>query len=101
MSNGEDKRKYRVFVNGQNYWLHIDGRLQKTGFYTTRFVEAQDAKEAEDIAVELVRNDSKLMVGLFNEQGDPPMLYAEEAEEVDALEPAHGYAFYSKEEDVH
>lgn len=98
MSNKGKKRPYRVLVNGQNYWLNIDGRPQWTGFYTTRFVEAHNAEEAKDIAVEMILADSKLSKNL-NDASDQPILSAEEVEAVDVLERAHGYAFYSEEGD--
>lgn len=93
--------RFRVLVNGQNYWLNIEGRPQKKGFYTTRFVEAQDAEKARAIAEEMIRVDSKLSEGLLNEPDDPPVICAEDVEEVGMLEPAYGYAFYSEDEDVH
>jgi hypothetical protein len=100
MSKVKSRKKYRVLINGQNFLLTIDGKARKSGFYTTRLVEAQDAKEAEIAAVELIKSDSKLKDIALNERGDSPMLYVEEVEEVKKLRPALGYAFYSEEEDA-
>jgi hypothetical protein len=97
----EGNRRFRVLVNGQNCWLNIEGKPQKKGFYTTRFVEAQDAEKARAIAEEMIRRDSKLSNGLLNERDDPPVICAELVEEVGMLEPAYGYAFYPEDEDVH
>ena len=99
MRQAEGKRKYRVLINGQNFLLNIDGEIQKTGFYTTRFVEAQDAKQAETVAIELIKSDSKLADIVLNKRGDTPMLHIEEVEEVKRLRSQVGYAFYSEEED--
>jgi hypothetical protein len=100
--SGEDyRKKYRVFLKGQNFWMEIEGKLQKTGFYTTRFIEAQNPKEAEDMAVELIKNDAKLLANVSNEQSNPPILYIEEVEEVAMLQPKPGYIFFPDEEVVH
>jgi len=101
MTDEGNRMKFRVLINGQNYWLNIEGKPQKTGFYTTRFVEAQDAEKAKAIAEEMIRGDSKLSHGLLNERDDPPVICIEKVEEVVTLAPAHGYAFYSEDEDVH
>lgn len=99
MSEAQNKRRFRVLVNGQNFLLNQDGIAQKTGFYTTRFVEAQDVEQAEAIAVELIKNDTKLSGIILNQGGDTPILYVEEIEEVKQLQQQIGYAFYSEEED--
>ncbi|HJP95836.1 MAG TPA: hypothetical protein VJ843_00535 [Candidatus Saccharimonadales bacterium] len=98
MSDPSDKRKYRVLINGENFLLNIDGRVQRMGFYTTRFVEAKDAEQAEAIAVELIKRDTKLSETVLNKRGDSPMLHAEEVEEVEESGAQLGYAFYSEEE---
>ena len=93
----QDNRKYRVLINGENFLFEVDGKLQKTGFYTTRFVEARNPEEAEEIAIALIKEDPKLSGIVLNEGSDPAMLYAEEIEEVRKLEQQLGYAFYSEE----
>jgi hypothetical protein len=75
--------KYRVLLNGENFLLNFDGQLQKLGFYVTRVVVAQNPDEAELAAVNLVREDSQLKDNVLNERDDPPMLYAEEVEEIE------------------
>jgi hypothetical protein len=100
--SGEDyRKKYRVFLKGQNFWMDFEGKLQKTGFYTTRFVEAQNPKEAEDLVIELIKKDANLLASVRNENSNPPMLYVEEIEEVDMLQPKLGYIFFPDEEMVH
>ncbi|HEX8745798.1 MAG TPA: hypothetical protein VF717_01275 [Pyrinomonadaceae bacterium] len=75
--------KYRVLINGENFLLDFDGQLRKLGFYVTRAVDAQDPDEAELTAVDLVREDSRLKGNVLNERDDPPMLYAEDVEEIE------------------
>ena len=51
---------YRVFLNGQNFWLEFDQRRRRVGFFTTRFVEAADQRTAETAAVGALRAERKL-----------------------------------------
>lgn len=85
--------KYRVFVNGQNLFANFDGQVKRVGFYTTRFLEARSPREAGDIAVDLIRQDSHLCGITLNQQDDPLMLFVDEIEEVNSLEAATGFAF--------
>jgi hypothetical protein len=94
-------KKFRIFVRGENFLINLDGVNQKLGFYTTRFVEADDEEAAEYAVMDLLRSDPKLVKGVLNEESDPPMMYAEEIEELQSFEtfpiPAHGFTFYPEE----
>ena len=90
---------YRVFLNGQNFWLEFDQRRQRVGFYTTRFVEAADRRAAEAAAVGKLRTEGKLAP--LNNPADPPRVVAEKIEEmaegdIPAINP--GITFYPDEE---
>ena len=95
-------RKYRVVLNGVNFWLTLDDQPQRLGFYTTRFVEADNVEMAENHAVQLIRDDPNLFPLVLNEQSDPPMVYVEDIEEIDSFEGAGelntGYTFYPDED---
>ena len=71
-------KKYRVFIRGENFLMNLDGMPQKLGFYTTRFVDAASEEAAENVVMDLLRGDSKLVNSVLNEGSDPPMMYAEE-----------------------
>ena len=94
-------KKYKVLVRGDNFWLNLEGENQKLGFYTTRFVEAQNEDEAEEKAIALLRNDPKLRSGVLNEQSDSPVMFAEEIVELNSFDglkiPGTGFIFYPKE----
>ena len=64
--------KFKVFVNGRNYWVNLDGERRRFGFYTTRFVEAASPEEAEERAVQLLREDAELTAAILNDASDPP-----------------------------
>jgi hypothetical protein len=79
-------KKFRVFVQGKNYLMRVDGNTPcKFGFYTTAFVEACNAEQAEDAAVELLHNDFKLRDACENEISDPPII------EIDSIEEIHSF----------
>jgi len=47
VNNEQDRwqKKYIVSINGRNFLMKMDGKIRKAGFYTTRFVEAQNVEE--------------------------------------------------------
>jgi len=100
MRKTDGKKKYIVSINGRNFLMRMDGKIRKAGFYTTRFVEAQDVEEAEAVAIGLIRSDAKLSSSILNRREDPPILTVEEIEEVKKLQSQEGYAFYPEEEET-
>jgi hypothetical protein len=91
--------KYRVLMNGENFLLNFDGRPQKLGFYVTRFVDAADAEGAECAAVALLREDAALKGLVLNGRDDPPVLNADEVEEVEECDAEEhvdtGFSWYT------
>lgn len=74
--------KYRVMVKRENFWMRVDRKPQRLGFYTTRFVEAASIEEAKQRGIRLVREDPKLAGMGLNERSDPPIICVEEIEGV-------------------
>jgi len=93
-------KKYEVLIEGRNFVIEIDGKEQRAGFYTTRWVEAKDPKEAELKAVAIIKRDPKLKGMAKNSLKNPPMLYLDEIHEVKTFKgiklPGAGYTFYCK-----
>jgi len=90
---------FRVQLKGLNFWLKMDGKTRRVGFYTTRFVDAVDEDQAETKSVHLLSDDRRLH-GALNEPGDPPEIIIEEIDEVDADQVApvlQGYSFFDDE----
>lgn len=87
---------WQVKLNGKNFWLSMNGTPKRLGFFTTRYVEATDAREAELLAVQLIRDDTQLRPAI-NERSDPPMVFAEEIVQVAVPAPNAGYTFYPDE----
>jgi hypothetical protein len=76
-------KKFKVLVTGNNYLIR-EGEIppRKFGFYTTAFVEAPNAEQAEAIAIELLRNDPKLRNACENDASDPPVIEVETIDEI-------------------
>ena len=87
---------YRVVLNGQNFPGIILGEAGPIGFYTTRFVDADDPNAAETAALELLRSDRSLNVSTAHHTLDARVLI-EELDEVPAETeriPNAGFTFY-------
>lgn len=97
-------KKYRLFVCGENFLFKIDNEEQPLGFYTTVYIEAENAEQAELDAIDLLRNDPKLRDGVLNPKSDPPTMFVEEIEEVESFIgeslPRTGFAFFPYNEAI-
>lgn len=89
-------------LEGKNFILELEGTIRKYGFYTTRFVEAENPEKAELYAVQLIKEDEKIRKNVKNPKSDPPMLFLEKLEEVSSFEgvklPGTGYTFFPDDE---
>jgi hypothetical protein len=97
---------YKVFVNGRNFLLDAEGEIKKCGFYTTRWVEALGAQEAEEKAISMLVDEPRLRAAVMNEDFDRPTMHVESVEELDlpedATPPTPGLALYVEtDEDRH
>ncbi len=91
-------KKYRVLISGENLQLQLEQKIERCGFYTTRYIEAISEEEAEVAAITLVQSDEELRDMALNEFEDPPRVFVdgvEELESFDGLElPGSGYTFF-------
>ena len=92
-------------MRGKNYLLQrLDGDkdTRKHGFYTIVFVEAWNSEEAEAIAVDILKNDSKLLDSCQNIKSDPPTILIESTDEIASFEncllPRTGLILYVEEQ---
>lgn len=87
---------YRVVLHGQNFPGTILGEAGRIGFYTTRFVDAEDPNAAEKAALALLRSDSSLNVSADHRALDARVLIEELAEVPAETEriPDAGFTFY-------
>jgi len=97
---------FKVMLEGNNFLIEFNGEVEKTGFLTTRWVEAQTPEKAELVAVKLVKKDKSLLDIMHNVNGEEPspMIYLEEITQTTWLQymlrkPGTGYSFYLQDED--
>lgn len=89
-------RLYRVLAHGTNFPGVILGEPSQIGFYTTRFVEARSAEDAETEVLARLRAEPALRVDAEHRNTDARVLM-EEIEEVPMDTPRipdQGFTFY-------
>ena len=84
--------------------IKLGDMIEKMGFYTTQYVEAENQGIAERKAVELIQNDEKLNQVVLNDPDNPPVLSAEKVLKLDSFEGVNhhgaGYSFYRYADDT-
>ena len=83
------RKKFKILVRGNNYLfqqLDVADGPRKHGFYKTVFVEAGNSEEAEAVAVDILKNDSKLLEACKNGKADPPNISIESTDEILSFE---------------
>ena len=88
--------KYGVRLEGKNFEMNTEEGMENLGFFTTRFVKASSAEEAEARAVELVWADKGLNAVLAQYRKYEPMLYLVECWKESWWKKlgGEGYTFY-------
>jgi hypothetical protein len=103
MLGREKMNKYKVFLNGSNFWMKTESQPKLMGLYTTRFLEADTSELAETCAIRLIRGDAKLRESVIDDKSDPPMIHAEEVVLLQTFEgtepPDSGYTFFFYDEE--
>ena len=95
----ETMKKYSVMLRGENFEINIEGKVDNLGFYTTRIVKANSPEEAEQKAVELIKNDDNLIQIIQPNSQETPMIYLESMSEVPWWRRVggSGYSFWPME----
>ena len=53
-------QKYSVLIEGKNIFIKRD-KIEKVGFYTTRWIEAENQRDAEEKAIEYVKGRARFI----------------------------------------
>lgn len=87
---------YRALLCGENFLVEFDGVVGRYGFYTTRYIEAENPDGAEAVAVQSLRDDGALREVVKNPPDDPPTLRVEQLAELPGPEDSAtpGLAWY-------
>lgn len=93
-------KNYAVFLHGENFDIHYQGKRQPVGFFTTVRVEAASEKEAANLAVKVIENDPELLEAFQPEASTAPDLRVKVIHE---LEPNNkmrntGHVFFTMDE---
>lgn len=93
---------FRCFIRGEDFASRIAEAHGLVGFYTTRFIEAGDAAEAEAGVLARLRDESRLAPPPGYRPIESARVFFEEVAEVDSvtvpdLEP--GFTWYPMEMD--
>jgi len=90
---------FRLFACGEDFPVVIDGEVVIAGFYTTRYVEAASASEAETLASDLLFEDPDLETPPGYEDYQPRIVF-EEVEQVAApVDIDNNFSFFPMDED--
>ena len=83
-------------VEGANFLITFDDEPTKVGFFTTRYVEAQDPREAEAKAMDMLKAELSDLVE--NDMTDSPVMFLEDITELDSFfdspTPGTGFSWF-------
>jgi len=95
---------YRAMIRGENFFLDLDERVKRYGFYATRFVEAHSPEDAQRHAVDRIRNDAELRAAALAPKTVEPEIFVEEIIEVESNSVPEskgaGFSFFPAESDA-
>jgi hypothetical protein len=90
---------FRLFACGEDFPVIIDGNVEIVGFYTTRYIHAESAGEAEAIASELIFDDEDLQPPPGYEEYQPRLVFEEVEHVAEPLDINDGFSFFPMDED--
>jgi hypothetical protein len=90
---------FRLFALGEDFPVIIDGNVEIVGFYTTRYVEAASASEAEAIASDLLFEDEDLQPPPGYEDIQPRLVFEEVEQVAEPIDIDDNFSFFPMDED--
>jgi hypothetical protein len=84
---------FRCFVRGEDYPGQIIGLSDRVGFFVTRFVEAVDKLRAEQLVVEELEKNLKILLERMETGLGSARLYVEEVSEASSEEASNATGF--------
>ena len=87
-------KHYRILINGENFFIKKDNVKTYMGFYTTRFVSADDPDQAELLAIKDIQTDENIIsITLNTSEHEEAMMYMDEINEIKEKEIENNYGF--------
>ena len=74
---------FHVFLRGEHFLIHKDGKDSWMGFYKNIYVEAPSADEAETLAIRRLSSNPEFRSSVRNPADKPPALNIEETTEIE------------------
>lgn len=91
-------KKYRCLIQGRNLLLTVNGKKGKHTFFQNLIVDANNPKQAEQLAIARVKLDKDLKKIMLNKKNDPPVIRMDTIWELGAVEDIssieNGRTFY-------
>ena len=90
---------FRLFACGEDFPVILDGNVELVGFYTTRYIEAETAGEAEAIASEQLFEDEDLQPPPGYEDYQPRIVFEEVEQVAEPIDINDGFSFFPMDEE--
>jgi hypothetical protein len=90
---------FRLFACGEDFPVILDGNVEIVGFYTTRYVEAETAGEAEAIASKLLFDDEDLQPPPGYEQYQPRLVFEEVEQVAEPIDIDDNFSFFPMDDE--
>jgi len=78
-------KRYKIELRGKNFLLNFTGEPRKFGFHATRFLKANSPKEAEKMAIIMVRQTPELRKIVSSEKTDQPEITLISIQEINSV----------------
>jgi len=89
---------FRLFACGEDFPVVLDGEVVIAGFYTTRYVEAETASQAEALASEMLFDDIDLETPAGYDDYQPRIVFEEVEQVAEPLDINDGFSFFPMED---
>ncbi|MEZ6023730.1 MAG: hypothetical protein R3C16_10045 [Hyphomonadaceae bacterium] len=90
---------FRVFACGEDFPVVLDGEVVVAGFYTTRYVEAETASDAEAAACDLLFDDPDLEPPPGWDDVQPRIMIEEVEQVAEPVDIDGNFSFFPMEDD--
>jgi hypothetical protein len=90
---------FRLFACGEDFPVVLDGEVVIAGFYTTRYVEAETASQAETLASEMLFDDIDLETPPGYDDYQPRIVFEEVEQVAEPLDINDGFSFFPMDEE--